>query len=66
MNPPPETIPDNRDPYDEYEDDGEKARPLPEMEVTVDANGTLIDQQPAYDKIINTEVQLHHRDHITT
>eukprot|EP00957_Ditylum_brightwellii_P119803 9140705-Ditylum_brightwellii.AAC.1 len=36
------------------------------MEETVDANGTLIDQQQAYDKIINAEVQLHHEDHITT
>eukprot|EP00957_Ditylum_brightwellii_P000709 55653-Ditylum_brightwellii.AAC.1 len=25
MNPPPETTPDNWDPYDEYEDDDEKA-----------------------------------------
>jgi len=66
MNPPPETTPNDRDPYDEYEDDDEKARSLPEMEETVDATGTLIDQQPAYDKIINAEVQLHHRDHIIT
>eukprot|EP00957_Ditylum_brightwellii_P007271 552840-Ditylum_brightwellii.AAC.1 len=36
------------------------------MEETVDANGTLIDQQPAYNKIINTKMQLHHQDHITT
>jgi hypothetical protein len=33
---------------------------------TVDATGTLLDQQPAYNKIINAEVQLHHQDHITT
>eukprot|EP00957_Ditylum_brightwellii_P136225 10389251-Ditylum_brightwellii.AAC.1 len=36
------------------------------MEETVDANGTLIDQQSAYNKSINAEVQLHHQDHITT
>eukprot|EP00957_Ditylum_brightwellii_P003983 303427-Ditylum_brightwellii.AAC.1 len=36
------------------------------MEETVDVNGTLIDQQPAYDKIINAEVQLHHQERITT
>eukprot|EP00957_Ditylum_brightwellii_P074088 5629751-Ditylum_brightwellii.AAC.1 len=36
------------------------------MEETVDANGTLIDQQPAYNKIINAEVQLYHQDHIAT
>eukprot|EP00957_Ditylum_brightwellii_P093216 7098062-Ditylum_brightwellii.AAC.1 len=35
------------------------------MEETVDATGTLIVQQPAYDKIINAEVQLHYQDHIT-
>eukprot|EP00957_Ditylum_brightwellii_P016157 1216380-Ditylum_brightwellii.AAC.1 len=67
MNPPPETIPDDKDPYDDDDDDDdEKSRSLPEMAETVDANGTLIDQQPAYDKIINVEVQLHHQDHITT
>eukprot|EP00957_Ditylum_brightwellii_P015290 1151887-Ditylum_brightwellii.AAC.1 len=36
------------------------------MEETVDANSTLIDQQLAYNKIINAKVQLHHQDHITT
>eukprot|EP00957_Ditylum_brightwellii_P028627 2162760-Ditylum_brightwellii.AAC.1 len=66
MNPPPDTTPDDRDPYDEYADDDEKARSLPEMEEKVDAIGTMIDQQPAYDKIINAEVQLNQRDHITT
>eukprot|EP00957_Ditylum_brightwellii_P051392 3897328-Ditylum_brightwellii.AAC.1 len=66
MNPPPETTSNGRNPYDEYEDDDEKARSLPKIEETVDATGTLIDQQPAYDKIINAEVQLHHQDHITT
>eukprot|EP00957_Ditylum_brightwellii_P194104 14782580-Ditylum_brightwellii.AAC.1 len=60
MNPPPETTPDDRDPYDEYDDDDENARSLPEVEETVDANSILIDQQPAYDKIINAKVQLHH------
>eukprot|EP00957_Ditylum_brightwellii_P211595 15366351-Ditylum_brightwellii.AAC.3 len=46
INPPPETTPDGWDPYDEYEDDNEIAWSLPEMKETVDANGTLIDQQP--------------------
>eukprot|EP00957_Ditylum_brightwellii_P024375 1840042-Ditylum_brightwellii.AAC.1 len=66
MNPPPETTPYDQDPYDEYEDEDEIARSLPEMEETVDTTGLLIDQQPAYNKIINTEVQLHHQDHIAT
>eukprot|EP00957_Ditylum_brightwellii_P053513 4055468-Ditylum_brightwellii.AAC.1 len=65
MNPPPETTPNDWDPYDKYEDNDEIARLLPEMEETVDANGTLIDQQLAYNKIINAQVQLHHQDHIT-
>eukprot|EP00957_Ditylum_brightwellii_P170173 12954234-Ditylum_brightwellii.AAC.1 len=66
MNPLPETRPNDWHPYDEYEDDDEIARSLPKMEEPVDANGTLIDQQAASNKIINTEVQLHHQDHITT
>eukprot|EP00957_Ditylum_brightwellii_P010517 797223-Ditylum_brightwellii.AAC.1 len=66
MNPPPETTPDDRDSYDEYADNDEKARSITEMEQTVDATGTLIEQQPAYNRIINAEVQLHHQDHITT
>eukprot|EP00957_Ditylum_brightwellii_P139880 10659441-Ditylum_brightwellii.AAC.1 len=66
MNPPPETTPDNQDSYEEYEDNHKIARLLPEVEKTVDANSTLIDQQPAYDGISNAEVQLHHQDHLTT
>eukprot|EP00957_Ditylum_brightwellii_P050554 3833907-Ditylum_brightwellii.AAC.1 len=65
MNPPQETTPNDQDPYDEYEDDDEKVRSLPGMEGTVDENSTMIDQQPAYNKIINAEVQPHHQDHIT-
>eukprot|EP00957_Ditylum_brightwellii_P086716 6597985-Ditylum_brightwellii.AAC.1 len=64
MNPPLETTPDDWDTYDKYENDGIIARSLPRMEETVDANGTLIDQQPASCKIINAEVQLHHQNHI--
>eukprot|EP00957_Ditylum_brightwellii_P126095 9612311-Ditylum_brightwellii.AAC.1 len=64
-----ETTPNNWDPYEDNEDDeddDEIAKPLPEVDETVDANDTLIDQQPAYDRIINAEVQLHHQDHLTT
>eukprot|EP00957_Ditylum_brightwellii_P048113 3652243-Ditylum_brightwellii.AAC.1 len=66
INPPPETTPDDQDPYEEYEDEDEVSRSLPEIKETVDANGTLIDQQPAYDTIINAEGQLHHQDHFKT
>eukprot|EP00957_Ditylum_brightwellii_P117743 8982567-Ditylum_brightwellii.AAC.1 len=55
MNPPPETTPNDWDLYDENEDVDEKARSLPEMEETVDASGTLVDQQPAYNKIISAD-----------
>eukprot|EP00957_Ditylum_brightwellii_P136417 10404647-Ditylum_brightwellii.AAC.1 len=65
MNPPPETTPNDQHPYDEYEEEDEIARSLPEMEETVDANSALIDQQPAYNKIVNAEVQLYHQNHIT-
>jgi hypothetical protein len=36
----------------------EEPRKVPAIEDTVDANGRLLEQQPAYDRIINAEVQL--------
>eukprot|EP00957_Ditylum_brightwellii_P207240 15352107-Ditylum_brightwellii.AAC.1 len=66
INPLPETTPNDQDTYDEYKDDDEIASSLPEVEETVDAIGTLIDQQQAYNRIINAEVQLHCQDHLTT
>jgi hypothetical protein len=44
--------------FDEYSDDEEAARIIPDVEDTVDANGRLLEQQPMYDRIINAEVQL--------
>ena len=46
------------EPLSYYEDDEEKPRIIPEIEDAVDANGKLINQQPAYDTIINAEVRL--------
>jgi hypothetical protein len=46
------------DEWEEYSDDDEDARVVPESEDTVDATGRLIDQQPAYDQIINAKVLL--------
>eukprot|EP00957_Ditylum_brightwellii_P144099 10979421-Ditylum_brightwellii.AAC.1 len=66
INPPPEKILDNQDPYEEYDDNDKIARSCPEVEETVDTNGTLIDQQPAYHRIINAKVQLHHQNYLTT
>eukprot|EP00957_Ditylum_brightwellii_P186646 14211128-Ditylum_brightwellii.AAC.1 len=48
INPPPETTPNDQDPYEEYDDDDdddEIARSLPETEEKENANGTLLDQQ---------------------
>ena len=40
----------------EYEDDDEIAITIPENEGATDANGRLMNQQPAYENIINAEV----------
>ena len=50
-------INDDRD-LEYYEDLHEDERVIPEIEDAVDQNGRLIDQQPAYDKLINAEVLL--------
>eukprot|EP00957_Ditylum_brightwellii_P210522 15365069-Ditylum_brightwellii.AAC.2 len=60
------TLPADWDPYEEYDDDDEFARSPPEVEGTVNSNDILIDQQQAYERIINAEVQLHHEDNLTT
>ena len=52
------------DDFEEYEDNHESKRIIPDIEDAVDANGRLLNQQPAYDKLINSEVQLQHGDHI--
>ena len=45
--------------WEEWDGDGaEDPRVVPDIEDAVDANGRLLDQQPAYDKIINAEVLL--------
>jgi len=47
---------DDDDASEEYEDDVEQPRHIPDIEDTVDANGRLLNQQPAYDKLLNAEV----------
>ena len=47
-------------------DDDEDPRMVLEVEDTVDANGRLINQQPAYDKLIHAEVQLQKGDDFHT
>ena len=44
--------------FDPYEDDDEPAKLVPEIEDVIDHDGKLLDQQPAYDTIINAEVQM--------
>jgi hypothetical protein len=46
------------DEFEEYEDEDEEARVIPDIEDTVDAKGRLLNQMPAYDRILNSEVSL--------
>ena len=41
-----------------YIDEDEVARDLPEMKDAVDSTGELINQQPMYDKMLNSEVSM--------
>jgi hypothetical protein len=55
MSAPPEET--SEDTFEEYWDNDEEQRIIPDVEDTVDGNGRLINQQPLYDRIINAEVQ---------
>ena len=48
----------NDEDFKEYKDNDEEARVIPEIEDTVDVNGKLLNQSPAYDQIIHAEVSL--------
>ena len=52
--------------FDVYEDDDENKRVIPEVEDMVDATGKLLNQHPAYDRIINAEVALQLEEEVTT
>ena len=56
----PMTPPNTQQPkvFEKYEDHEQQEQPTLEVEDIVDSTGKLINQQPAYDKIINAEVQL--------
>ena len=41
-----------------YKDDSEEPRTVPDIEDSLDSNGRLINQLPAYDHLLNMEVQL--------
>ena len=55
MNPPKETEPKT---FNQYEDDDEPMHPSAEIEDTVDTNGKILNQLPAYDTLLNAEVQV--------
>jgi hypothetical protein len=54
------------DEFEEYTDDDEQPRIIPDIEDSVDSNGRLINQQPMYDRIINAEVQLQNGTEFST
>ena len=54
----PKVSPDDDNDLEEYSDDHEPARVIPDIEDTVDSQGRLINQQPVYDRILNAEVSL--------
>jgi hypothetical protein len=53
-----ENLDDNE--FEEYEDEDEdeSKRTVPDIEDSVDANGKLLNQMPAYDRILHSEVSL--------
>ena len=40
------------------EDDGEDSRIIPDIKASVDSTGKLLNQQPFYDRWVNTEAEL--------
>ena len=60
INPPQQLNSDdgNSKNFEPYEDDNEAIWPEPEIEDTVDATGRLLNQSPAYDRMINVEVRM--------
>ena len=52
--------------WEEWSDNENPAIKVPEIEDSVDANGRLLNQQPAYDKMLHAEVQMQLDDGIQT
>jgi hypothetical protein len=67
INPPKQTDAEDLDDndFEVYEDKNETKRTVPDIEDTVDANGKLLNQQPAYDKILRSEVSLQLGENMT-
>ena len=66
MKPPKILIKDFDNEWEEFENYDEKTRSIPEIEDTVDAHGRLLNQQPAYDKLIHNEIQLQLGENVQT
>ena len=66
MSPPPVPKDDDELVVNEYKDDDENKRVVPDVEDTVDATGKLLNQHPAYDRIINAKVALQLEEEVTT
>ena len=64
--PPKLPIKDFDDEWEEFGNDDEKARSIPEIEDTLDAHGRLLNQQPAYDKLIHNDLQLQLGENVQT
>ena len=62
INLPPVSTMSNDEICEEHEDEDESARIIPDIKDTADSNGRQTNQQPAYNKLINTEVQLQHNN----
>ena len=58
IQPPPPISNDDEKFYDPYEDDEQPQYTKPDIEDTVDNVGRLLNQCPAYDRMINAEVQM--------
>jgi hypothetical protein len=52
--------------FEEYSDDAEEPRRIPDIEDSVDATGRYLNQQPAYDRLLNSEVSLQLGDRTAT
>ena len=52
--------------FEKYEDDDEPARKVEDIEDTVDSTGKLLNQNPAYDRLLNSEVALQLDDAMST
>ena len=58
ITPPTSTKSDNDEQLEKHEDDDELARIVPDIKDSLEVVGRLINQQPAYNRLIHAEVQM--------